>query len=741
MATNTYVKHVSFDDLSPTLIDDQVELLKHSKKPVGFNNQFLHVPPQYNPLYHVEKEEERVPKHEMFSQNHNATRQKSQDEARMEMMLQFMSPSGALRPSMSSHDVGTRSRSSSPLALTGRSHRLPPPPKVPSLKTAERRPDECWEITDYDMANMGWHAEKELTRETEKNTQSNSGSSNGYTQAAFANLNELEDRLDPNSKLAKTPAKEEKNDRKKSFAGMTDQELADLEKFYESQSRSTMSPTIEKYDFKEQDPFFVDSFQKRGQAHLVDPLAAIYPSRPVVDHRAVSVTIETSKYNQYVKDCNSRTGSKKPEESLAAIRNVNCYISGRRYTWSSVDWYVKNCAQNGDHLVIVTTIPFFEREVESSSYEQTRRSMVESHSEYGSFEDHDKDLKRISTSSSDHSKQNASCLTARGLRIKAIHEEAKQACVRILNYYASRLQHKIMKITVEMVKCDKPDYAVTKTAALYKPDIQIVSTVSTNLQIKFRNGKVKLPFFVMRHYAMSTAVVPYEFMDPEKLGDEKATNEPAKTGGEEIPRGDDRLAAIDNIILRTLKNPFATDNSTEKNLDSGNDSEVDSLNEYCPMSPEQRAKYDMFERMGYIRCQPTRQDTYSAKADPSYNDNRLTPYNTGNTSRRSSRIQYSDGMYKVKSLIEESSDDEERQRNHGTHIRKTKSMGPITKSKSKTPTLSPTTSLSKQHRHMYPTGTKDAENTSPAAERNRKKDSRAKEKKGLGSFFKKVFKG
>lgn len=730
MTSPGYIKHVSFDDLAPTLIDDQVDIYKHSGKPVGFNDQFVHIPPQLNPLYHSDsKEDVNPPKLDMFTQDQSSARRKSHDERKLEMMLQFMSPHDALKHSLSNQEVVDRSRSNSPMALPRATHRLPPPPRVPSIKQLNKRVDECWDITDYDVSNMGWQTEKNLTRETEKNTQSNSGSSSGYTQAAFANLNELEDRLDPNSD--KTPAKETKNDRKKSFAGMSDQELAKLENFYESQSRSTISPTIENFDFKEQDPFFVDSFQKKGHGPIIDPLAAIYPSRPVVDHRAISVTIENKKYDKYVEDFNTRTGSRKPEESLAAIRNVNCYISGRRYTWSSADWYVENCAQDGDHLAIVTPIPFFEREVEASDYAISRRHLVESHSDYGSSDDHDKELGRVSTSSSDY---NALGPAAKGLRIKAIHEDAKKACLRILNYYASRLEGKIVKITVEMIKCDSADFAITKAAALYKPDIQIVSTVSTNLQIKFKNGKVKLPFFVMRHYAMPTAVLPYEFMDPKLLGEEATTDKPAEK--RDIPRGDERLAMIDNIILKTLRNPFAAETSTKKS-NSDDESEVDSLNGYFPMSPEQKRKYEMFEKTGYLRCPPTRQNAYMTSADPNtaFLD-QPSSYSAG--SRRNSRIQFDDGMYKVKSLIDDSSDEEDRRKSRDTSIRKTKSMGPI--SKSKTPTLSPTTSISKHHRrHLHPTGTKSADNATPASESTNKKG-KSKEKKSLGSFFRKVFK-
>lgn len=746
MTASSYVKHVSFDDLVPSLIDDQAEILKHSQKHVGFNNKFLHIPPQYNPLYQSEYGHPKK-KQDLFTQDRSHERRRSDEHEKLERVLQFMSPHPTVKPSLSSPDVVDRSGSTSPLTHNRTNPRLPPPPSVPSLKRSAKRVDEPETISDCDISDMDFATAKKLTKETEKNTQSNSGSRDGYTQAAFANLNELEDRV--GSKL-KPAAKQPDNGRKKSFVGMSDEELAALEKFYESQSRSTASPTIDSFDFKEQDPFFISKFDKKGGSQVADPLAAIYPSRPVVDHRAICVTIEHPKYDQYVQDINTKTRLSKPEESLAAIRTVSCYISGRRYTWSSVDWYVENCARDGDHLIIVTSIPFFEREIESSDYALNRRYSAASHGpEYGSFDEIDRGLRRVSTSSSDASKATTLGQVSMGLRIKAVHDEARQKCIRILNYYASRLQGIVMRITVEMIKCDSPDYAITKAAALYRPEIQIVSTVSTNLQIKFRNGRVKLPFFVMQHYPMSTAVVPYEFIDPRLLGEASTdTTDALKSGKEreQIPQINDRLALIDSLILKSLRNPFAADTAPKKYED--NDSLVESVSEYFPMPPEQKRKYELFERIGYVRCLPTRQAAYMKNGDPAINEDhqRLTPFSTASNSRRSSRIQYDDGIYKVKSLIIDSdpSDDESDQNRQGSSIRKTRSVGAPARSGYVSPdALSPTTSVRKPHFHnmIHPTGTKSPEHASPASESKNKKDKKGREKKKtLGSFFRKVFK-
>lgn len=756
MTSTEYIKHVSFDDLAPSLIDDEIQALKSSRKHIGFNNQFFHVPPQFNPLYNVGNDA-----------NHKHEESKHNARENAEKLFSFsMAPYEYTKPSVSSNDVPFRSRSGSPSGMLPHSARLPPAPKVSSIKESTKSVDEQGDIEDYDVADLDLQSENKMNKDTERNTQANSGSRSGYTQSAFANLNEVEDRVDSSSTLSLSKSAtgtEDKGNRRKSFAGMSDAELTALENFYVSQSRSTTMPTLERYDFREQDPLFIDNTPKKVGTSNIDPLAATYPSRPVVDHRAISITTQNAKYEEYVQDVNVKTGSRKPEESLAAIRIVSCYISGRRYTWSSTDWYVENIAQDGDHLVIITTIPCFEKEVEKSIGVSSRRHRSGGYGvEYGRsmsaehVDDHDKEFGHVTTSSSDAETIGTSEPMSVGLRIQAIHEEAKTTCRNMLNYYALRLKHKIVKITVEMIKEDTPKDAITKAAALYRPDLQVVSTVSTNLQIKFKNGNVKLPFFMMRHYPMPTIVVPYEFIDPKLLGETVLHLDPtaAKKNKKkrDIPKGDERFPWLDSVILKTLKNPFLTENKGESEEDGeDNESVVNSVNEYFPISPEQKRKIDAFETIGYVRPPPTRQNLYETnELHYDSNGNQLTSSSTTpNISRRNSRMQYNEGIYKVKSLIDNISDEEyhpltvttpgSNTRNYrGSAIRKTKSMGPVTKTTTGHPSLSPTTSA-KQHR-LHLTKTDEVASASNHKGKRDKKTKKKEVKNTIGSFFKKVFK-
>lgn len=777
-AVDEYVRHVSFDDLAPTMIDDHAQALKSSNTHIGFTNQFLHVPPQYNPLYRIDGPDfddwAIAGRERGLGTSRRSSDQNQSHRDTVEKMFAFaLVPPASVKKSSS--DVPYRSRSGSPLRPS-LSARLPPPPKISSLKLIKKSVDEPGTITDYNVADLDLETEQKMNKETIKNTQSNSGSSSGFTQSAFANLNELEDRLDSknrkvvNGNPSKAPnnGKDDQSKKKKSFAGMSDAELASLEDFYASQSRSSAStPTIDKFDFREQDPVFIDKVVKKNSSTNIDPLAALYPSRPVVNHRAISMTIQHSKYEEYVEKINIGTGSKKPEESLVALRIVNCYISGKRYTWSSTDWYVENIAQDGDHFVIVTSIPWFEKELEDSdsalSWKRrnaTQRLTRMMSADSVSVVDSDKDLSHSATSVNDNDTTNSSEPLSRGVRVQAIHEEAKRKCRKILEYYASRLKDKRVKITVEMIKTEKPIDAITKAATLYKPDIQIVSTVSTNLQIKFRNGCVKLPFFVMRHYAMPTLVVPFEFIDPKVLGEDIQKNRRASTEDTSLepkgvvqPSGDARIALLNSIILKTLKNPFVSDSkevNDEEASDHDDDSIVGSVNEYFPISPEKKRNIDLFERLGYIRAPPTRLSLLpKMKSTFDSDGNRLQPVSTASSSKRSSRIQYDDAIYKVKSLIDDSSEDESpyeqkslssRHYHGSSHIRKTKSMMPMSKTTSHSSMSPPQSDLSNSKRlnlNKYKSQG-DASVSSSGTPKGSTKKSKPK-KKGFASFIKKVF--
>lgn len=624
-----YVSHVSFDDLTPSLIDDQARLLQKHGQEVTFANPFLHIPPQYNPLYAsgaADGNSPRVsglgsPKKSYFSlDSYSRSPYGSSPNLYSESSGQDGLKLPQSDPSVDSVHSARSSTTPVPAYLPGR---LPPATSPPVLK---KRPQRDYEVVkDFDLINPDYVKEHQLTLLTDENTQQNSGCSHGYTTSGFANLNEVEDKV-MRKDNAETSQTSKEGGRRKSFAGMSLEELAALEREYESASRTNYN--VEQFDFSEQAQHYIGPDQRRAIGPSNDWPQTIYPSRPCVNHRALAITRSHREYSDYIKD-HGRNQTK------GSLRTVVCLISGRKHTWSAVDWYVENMARDGDYLVIVSRIPVFEDSVKRPTPPQT--SLSENY-----------DIKASKPKSRSLSRKCS--LTEQGLMVQDVDVLARAKCNDILNYYLHKLTGKIMKLTVEIIKDDSTVFALTSAIALYKPDFKVVSTVSTNLHIKFRNGHVKLANFVMRHFWVPTYVVPFEFIDPallgEKVPDRRITNNP-KEEKDDVHI----LANIDKVIKRTLNNPFGSQTPREPN---DSDGDLASVNSYFPTDPETKRKVEEFESMGYLRPVPTRRECDLNKVGSFPGSSR--------SSRRSSRIQFAgdhNGMYKVKSLIDADDKDDD----------------------------------------------------------------------------------
>ncbi|KAK5774229.1 hypothetical protein RI543_004518 [Arxiozyma heterogenica] len=634
---------------------------------IGFNNKYVHVPPQYNPLYG-----QRRP---------NLLDTKSQK---------------TIERSKSPNSFNQRSRSETSLSEKDRylTKRLPPSPRMSILKKDSSKRIEEENIADVDIACMDTNAEEIMDHTTKQNTQLNSGSKNEYTQSLFSNLNEVEDRVSKQKKSLKNNSKslpDNDGPRRKSFAGMTDEELAKLETFYTTRGRSTEA-NISNYDFSQRQTIFSlkpeiynnnnkkwrqDTKLEQANKEIAETLAVTYPSRPVVDHRAISVTIENNKFKSYVMGLKSKLPIKEDEKDLgSSLRVINCYISGKRYTWSSVDWYVENLAKDGDHLVIVTTIPNFESKIDNLLYtERRKRSKKETiraiMGDKISSSTSSQLLPKLTESKSQteaaqnsriihSSNKNKDLPLSKAIRLEAVYKEAKDATISILEYYAGRLQNKLVKITVELVKTDSIKDAITKTAVLYRPCAQIVSTVSTNIQIKFRNGNIKLPYFMMKYYPMPVFIVPFEFIHPKKLTEE------CKSFTRSVNKKN-RLEWLDNTIKYTLQNPYKIKDSLANTNEyesvkhvlhsdyESDDESVTSIDNYFPIDPQVQKNIALFEELGYVVPKSSRDILLEQSNDVTYDKDgkRITPC-TSRSSRRSSRVQLvgsANNLYKVKSLI------------------------------------------------------------------------------------------
>lgn len=811
-----YNNHVSFDDLAPSFVDDEIRLIKQGNKHIGFNNKFIHVPPQYNPLYEKCRKFKKTTNSNPFTNDKyslefdDGSSTATSAKSRSQSPRKLASGSGGLETSIH----GT---SKSKLAIDP-FKRLPPPPETSNLKK-DTRPlvAQMPPIKDVDISNMDSDVENDIMELTKDNTQVNSGAKYRYTQSLFSNLNEVEDRIKQkpthsNNDSNNASPRSDGKGRRKSFANMSLAELAALEDFYKSKSRSTHASPIDQFDFSQQKSFYSDNKSNNNNNAAIDKtnelinetLKATYPSRPVVNHRAISLTIQNNSFTDYVTAVQKMVPIKAIKERRSSLRVISCYISGRRFTWSSVDWYIENLAKDGDHVVIVTTIPNFEQNIEKSIYkekrQQTKENEILKYKKSISGLNQNDNSSRLSLSLDD--------MPTRGARIEAIHCEAHKVGKSILRYYANRLRKRIVKITVEIIKTDSTKDALFRSASLYKPHAQIISTVSTNIQIKFKNGNVKLPFFMMKHYSMPTFVVPFEFIHPQKLikDDHRKKEKTDQTAMIEL---------LDEIICRTLNNPFLNPStfskfekqpistpSTKMTLPSieltgpsmeiieksnevfdpnvsGSDCEsVTSVNEYFPIPSEVQKKIDLFNQIGYI-VPPTSRRILLNENDAVYDKDGKKIYNDSQrSSRRTSRLQIGaeSGIYKVKSLIldDDNLSDLDTVSTTSSSIRKVKSGGlhptysnrsakkngstsMLTKSKTlETPTLH------KSHHHhkkskkkpvmvndkiipVAQSGSKIADNSNNASRsggsgNSSKKKSKAKKSSGFGSMFGKLFK-
>ncbi|CCH59554.1 hypothetical protein TBLA_0B07360 [Henningerozyma blattae CBS 6284] len=809
-----FTNHVSFDDLSPSLVDDQITALKKNHMHISLNNRYIHTPPQYNPNYNNPNATTRPTSRQRRSShgdvitnsdlddvaysnsvfdyprpltnnsnlttysNNNNTNSNSpflsvhgtelkrsrstdpyqrlssplplQDSLSSTNSLNTNSINSTTRIPLQKHKSYTNSSTTTSTYSNYKSPRLPPPPAKSCLNLNNLRtysnPDDETAGKDFDLSNISSQDQRLITKLTEDNTRLNSGSKYGYiSQSAFSNLHELEDQYESrNGSVVKhNPNKnssQKDGSTRKSFAGMSDEELAELENFYTSQSRSSNSVPndLEQFDFRQQIPTYTmpplsttnsnNSISTYTAQAVNDILVPTYPSRPSITHKAITLTTKHIKFDSYMKSFNEKISNSKqnlegqhPHKS--SVRSVTCFISGRRFTWSTADWYIFNQARDGDHLIISTAIPFYEDILKNMKY---KKSYKDSLNTFKTNNSASVSLNSTSDRDSLHSKYSVdNSLTSNPdnisteLRLEAIHEQAIAKCRNILDYYKSRLQNKIIKLTIEFVKAESLKDAFVGACSVHNPDFQTVATVSTNLQIKFSNRYVKLPFFVMKHFRSPTVVIPYEFFDPNLLDNpltqyKKAQQENSKilysnenndddNNDTQISNNDNisipdnersmgeklfsvastntqtnleaKLNAIDRLISKTCKNPYISasyydDNDSVERVEvSDNESEaesVTSIGEYFPISNEQQKKIDMFEKIGYIIPTPSRLNEENSQIIES-NGVKIKQLRSG-SSARSSRLQFPEaGMYKVRSMIDGSS------YNSDTATRKTKS--------------------------------------------------------------------
>ncbi|AMD18629.1 HBL273Wp [Eremothecium sinecaudum] len=628
----SYLPHVSFEDLSPSVVDEEVTKMRKQGYALDFSSPFIHVPPQFNPLYlsvpYMQSErdanEVSVAKHPVDLDIAYAPQVQQEVVEAYTHMLEGGLGIEATRRSLSYLGGSSRSNSSTRAPTHSHTAKLPPPPEVSIL----RNKDIDEHIDDFDITDIDVKIERQLDLITKSNTEKNSGFRAGYTTAGFNNIHEVEDRLMARrgkQTMETAPDGKLPTLRKKSYAEMTDEELKELEDSLAPRSKSF---DLDLFDFSQQSSLYLGTDTKRDdlrQKVNLFPAPCMYRSRPSVPYRAVSCTKVHSAFHSYVSS-HAKDGS---EEML---RTVLCYISGRKHTWSAVDWYIHQVAMDGDHLVIATWLPEYnEGASKLPEAPKSRRSSTTQ----GKFRP-----TGLSPICSNSIPESAQVEHNDGMAFSAfeLDEYAKERCKSLLDYYAQKCKHRILKITVEFIKENSKKKSMAQVVEVYKPHLQLISTVSININTKLCNGKVKLPNYIVKHLPIPTMVVPNEFLRLEDIGVAKKSS-PIVSQGVQLDR-------LNEIITATSRNPFAfepgRDNHGQSQSYENSDSE--SITAYFPKSDEWHPKREQFDLLGYIPPSPT---FASFCQDSSGGSSR--------SSRRSSRVAFTrPNIYKVKSLITES---------------------------------------------------------------------------------------
>lgn len=176
-----------------------------------------------------------------------------------------------------------------------------------------------------------------------------------------------------------------------------------------------------------------------------------YPTKPIVTHDSVSLTKKHKLYDDLYANRLSKDGGGKVAK--LPNREVMCYISGRKHTWTAIDWCCNRLLEHGDSLVIVASI----------------RSNGRS-------------LARFATNKSDDSLAGANGgidTLVGGVTENKIRNspEWSQACAENIMKYCLAVINptKIVKISVELC-VGTTDEVLSDMFALYQPNIVVTGT-------------------------------------------------------------------------------------------------------------------------------------------------------------------------------------------------------------------------------------------------------------------------
>ena len=430
--------------------------------------------------------------------------------------------------------------------------------------------------------------------------------------------------------------------RKKSLVDMTPEELMAMD----SQFRKGVS--LEKLKFDGDGYLPMQNLTKLESNHMsmttnvdkfigttVNNKNVLTPS--IANYNSYSTTFTHEGMNSYIQDHLHKLKSMSQEtlpknestlneELPPSLRDLAVYISGRRHTWSALDWTLKQVVKDGDHLVIIAQIP--------------EKVALDPVNYYGGY--------RASTNESDDPSDSDKKLPPYDyLEVDEVYgsEGIRDEAHRIVAYafkFLESLGRKELKIsvTVELIREADVEKLLNKAFTLYTPDLFIASTMRVKYNALSAKNK-RIPFYASTKLCVPTVVIPSTLVDDSLISMEKST----KT------------------------TPFKSISDLNGFLDSMGDDDETFKYETPVKNAHSRYIFDPYSAPLVCSNTSTTTDTTASEAnDPSdylglvstnstgrikFMDNLQTPKSGagmyGNGSRRNS---HGSGVYKVKSLLD-----------------------------------------------------------------------------------------
>lgn len=141
------------------------------------------------------------------------------------------------------------------------------------------------------------------------------------------------------------------------------------------------------------------------------------------------------------------------------LRELLIYISGKKHTWDSIDWALKNYSQDGDHLILISRIPNDDKVYDVALIKSKAQELMD----YVL-----KSLKNLGKAD-----------------LKA-------------------------SVTIDLIKDNDVKNMIKNSVNLYNPNFLFISTLITTRLNQRLDGIVKLPTYILKHIEVPLIIIPHE---------------------------------------------------------------------------------------------------------------------------------------------------------------------------------------------------------------------------------------